>query len=201
MEQTEIDPQSDKPVLNIIGDKVALGPMHKGMLSAFVRWDNDFAVAVMSGDPLRPVSPDRIEANLEQLSKEQSVDAVRFAIYERATLRLIGGTELRHINRTMRIAEYGIMIGEKDCWGKGYGTETTFLMLDYAFTVLGLHNILLETYAYNERAIRAYTRAGFRVIGRRREAARVGGLIYDVVFMDCLANEFRSPLKRVVDLP
>ena len=76
MEQTEADLQADKPVLNIIGDKVALGPRHKGMLTAFVRWNNDFAVALLSGDSLRPVSPDRVEANLEQLSKEQGNDTV-----------------------------------------------------------------------------------------------------------------------------
>jgi RimJ/RimL family protein N-acetyltransferase len=67
--------------------------------------------------------------------------------------------------------------------------------------VLGLHNVLLSTYGYNERAVRAYTRAGFRVMGRQREAARLGDQVYDVIFMDCLATEFRSPLKRVVELP
>jgi RimJ/RimL family protein N-acetyltransferase len=126
---------------------------------------------------------------------------VNFAIYEQASLRLIGNVGLRHIDKTRRTAEYGIIIGEKDCWGKGYGTETTILMLDYAFTVLGLHNVLLSTYGYNERAVRAYTRAGFRVMGRRREAARLGDQLYDIIFMDCLATEFRSPLKRVVELP
>jgi RimJ/RimL family protein N-acetyltransferase len=200
MEQTEADFRGEKPVLNIIGDKVALGPVERSMIPDFARWENDFAVAVMSGDPLRPLSRAQMEERFARAREEDSRTVV-FAIYERASLRCIGSAGLHHIDKTHRKAEYTILIGEKDCWGKGYGTETTILILDYAFTVLGLHNVLLSTYGYNERAIRAYTRAGFRVIGRRREAVRLGDQIYDIIFMDCLATEFRSPLRRVVELP
>jgi RimJ/RimL family protein N-acetyltransferase len=67
-------------------------------------------------------------------------------------------------------------------------------MLDYAFTILGLHNVMLTVDSYNERGIRAYTRAGFKVIGRRRESHRLGDRPFDVILMDCLASEFESPL-------
>lgn len=201
MQQTDTDFQDEKPILNIVGDKVALGPIHKKLIPDMLRWENDFAVTVLSGDPIRPVTLESIAARYEQESKEINPRSVEFAIYERATSRCIGTAGLRHINKTHRNAEFGIMIGEKDCWGKGYGTETTILVLDYAFTVLGLHNILLSTYGYNERAVRAYTRAGFRVIGRQREAARQGNQVYDIIIMDCLATEFRNPLKRVIELP
>jgi len=201
MENTEADLQSEKPVLNITGDKVALGPLQKSMIPAFLRWDNDFAVTSMSGDPLRPVSREQIEERFEQHLKEARPSFIEFAIYEQASMQVIGTAELRNIAWQHRTAEYSIVIGEKSCWGKGYGTETTILMLDYAFTVLGLHNVLLNTFGYNERAIRAYTRAGFRVMGRQREAARLGDQIYDIIFMDCLATEFRSPAHRVIEQP
>lgn len=68
-----------------------------------------------------------------------------------------------------------IFLGEKDEWGKGYGTEATRLMLDYVFTALGLHNIMLKAFGYNERGIRAYRRAGFKEIGWRREAHWLAG--------------------------
>ena len=193
--------QEEGPIINITGEKVALGPTHKGMLPYFEKWDNDFAVSIMSGDALRPVTREVIEANYERHSKEDQGHVVDFAIYEYATMRLIGATSLRHIVFVHGNADFGIYIGEKDCWGRGYGTEATILMLDYGFTVLGLHNILLSTYGYNERAIRAYTRAGFREMGRWREAARVGDRRYDIVFMDCLASEFSNPLKRIIEFP
>lgn len=200
MEQTESDLQGEKPVLNIVGNKVALGPVQKNMFPLFFQWENDFAVSLMSGDAIRPVSQESIEENYERHRKDNH-DFVEFALFEQASWQCIGTTHLRHINKVHRTAEFGIFIGEKSCWGKGYGTEATILILDYAFTVLGLHNVLLSTYGYNERAIRAYTRAGFRVMGRQREAARQGDQIYDIIFMDCLATEFRNPLKRVIDLP
>src|SRR5260370_638003 len=105
MEQTEADQQSDKPILNISGDKIALGPMQKSMIPAFVRWENDFAVALMSGDPIRPVSRESIEARFERELKDESHRGVDFAIYERASMRLIGIAGLKHIDKTRRTAE------------------------------------------------------------------------------------------------
>jgi diamine N-acetyltransferase len=115
-----------------------------------------------------------------------------FCIYERSTMRPIGTTSLEEINRIHSAAEFDIRIGEKDCWGKGYGTEATRLMLDYGFTALGLHSIRLVVLSYNERAIHAYTRAGFKRAGRIREAWRLGGRAYDLIQMDCLSTEFQS---------
>ena len=63
-------------------------------------------------------------------------------------------------------------------------------MLDWAFTVMGLHNVLLVTFSWNLAAIRAYTKAGFREVGRRRGAAVTLGRRYDQVLMDAVAEEF-----------
>ena len=63
-----------------------------------------------------------------------------------------------------------------------------------ALPAWGLPNIDLTVFSFNERGLRAYQRAGFQVIGRRREAHRLGGRAYDVIYMDCLATEFVSPV-------
>jgi len=202
MGQLEPEPQAqEKPIINIVGVKVALGPFHKGLLPLFTKWDNDFDVCFLSGDPLRPVMKEEIETYYENHSKEEQRNRVQFVIYKQATLQPIGLTDLRRMDYRNGTAEFGIGIGEKDCWDKGFGTEATILMLDYGFTILGLHNILLETYSYNERAIKAYLRAGFRIIGRRREAHRWGNKLYDDVIMDCLSTEFHNPIKPILELP
>src|SRR5207249_3258752 len=121
-------------------------------------------------------------------------DVVTFTIYERSTLEPIGNTDLRNIHPVNRTAEFGLMIGEKERWGRGYGTEVARLMLDYGFNCLGLHNIMLRVFSNNERGIRAYSRAGFKEIGRRREARLIGRKTYDEIYMDCLATEFESPV-------
>jgi diamine N-acetyltransferase len=177
------------PPFLLVGELVALGPAHRGLMPLIWKWENDLELSLLTGDPARPLTPEGIEAVYEHFSKA-GPDATGFAVYERATLRPIGTAGLSSINASHRTAELGIGIGEHDCWGKGYGTEATRLVLDYAFTMLGLNNVMLRVFSYNERAISAYKRAGFQEIGRRREAQRVGDRAYDVIFMDCLARDF-----------
>ncbi|MER3406714.1 MAG: N-acetyltransferase [Chloroflexota bacterium] len=183
-------PSPEQPILNVIGEKVALGPLRRDLLPLYLKWINDFEVTRSLAAGMRPMTWEAEEEWYARISKSER--DVAFTIYERATLRPIGNTGLHRIDDRHRTAEFGIMIGEKDYWGKGYGTETTALMLEYGFLALGLHNIMLRVYSFNERAVRAYTRAGFRVMGRQREAYRLGGRAYDVIYMDCLATEFQS---------
>lgn len=197
-DNTEEQPAREEPIVNIVGDKVALGPLHDDLLPLLIRWDNDFATADLQGGDMRPRSRHAVAAFWEPLIHGGREDRVDFVIYERATLRPIGHANLRDLDGVRRTAEFGITIGERALWGKGYGTEATILALDFGFTILGLHNVMLDTWSYNERAIRAYTKAGFREIGRRREAQRIGAAVHDVVFMDCLATEFRNPLGSVI---
>jgi RimJ/RimL family protein N-acetyltransferase len=189
-EMKKTDPL-DPPILNIVGEKVALGPRRREMLPLYLKWMNDFEVTRTLASQLRPMTLEAEEKWWETSSVNPHVAA--YTVYERETLRPIGNTDLGDINFFHRTAVFGLLIGEKDCWGKGYGTEATRLMLDYGFTGLGLHNLMLEVYSYNERAICAYRRAGFKEIGRRREALRLGGRAYDLIFMDCLSTEFESP--------
>jgi RimJ/RimL family protein N-acetyltransferase len=179
------------PIINITGNKVALGPWRHELLPLYLRWINDWEVTRTWMPRLAPRTLEAQEAIYERISKG-SEDIIDLTVYERSTLRPIGYTVLEDIRPRARTATFHLLIGEKECWGQGYGTETTILMLDYGFTLLGLHNIHLTVDSFNERAIRAYTRAGFRVYGRRREARPFGGQVYDTIYMDCLATEFQS---------
>ena len=78
--------------------------------------------------------------------------------------------------------------------GRGYGTETTSLVLDYAFTMLVRHNVMLAVYDVNPAGIRAYEKAGFKEFGRRRQSHRIGGELRDEIFMQSLSDEFESPV-------
>jgi RimJ/RimL family protein N-acetyltransferase len=179
----------DAPPVTLVGELVALGPVHKGLLPLLWKWESDLRLSALTGDPSRPKTPEGIEQLYEWYSKAGE-DSAGFVLYERTPMRPIGTAGLISINHLHRTAELGISIGEHDCWGKGYGTEATRLILDYAFNALALHNVMLRVFSYNQRAIRAYLRAGFREIGRRRQAQRIGSQVYDVVLMDCLATDF-----------
>ena len=194
---------SEMPIVNVLGKKVSLGPTMRSQIPTIYRWSNDFQVSVLSGDPLRPVTLESLYADYDRQSAKEEPQQkwIEFSMYERASMRFIGLTSLRHLDHRNQTATFGIIIGEKDCWHKGYGTEATKLILDYGFTVLNLHNIDLSTYAYNEASHKAYLRAGFREIGRRREAHRWRNHVYDEVIMDCLATDFVGTETPVLELP
>ena len=184
----ELDPKHPA-VLNVAGDLVALGPLRRDLLHHYHRWINDFATLRTLAIPPGPMTLEAEAAWYDGPSK----DGVIFTIYERSSGRPIGNTDLREIDYRNRSASFGILIGEAECRGKGYGTEATRLVLDVAFTALGLHSVLLTTYAFNLAGYHAYLKAGFKEIGRRRECRWMGGRLWDEIFMDCLATEFVSP--------
>ena len=185
--------EDQQPIINIAGEKVALGPLRRDVVPLHQKWSNDLKVTRFLG-AMRPVTLEADEDEYSRVSKQEN-DAL-FTIYEKPRLRPIGTTSLNHIDYANRTAEFGIMIGDKESWGKGYGTEVARLMLDYGFTCLGLHNICLWVYAANKRGIRAYQRAGFKMAGRVRQGQRLGGQAYDNILMDCLATEFQGGTLR-----
>ncbi len=190
---TEDRPRSsEEPVLNIVGNSVALGPLRSDLLPLYKRWINDFGTTRMIELPPGPMTDEKQQDWYERQSRAEG--DVPFTIYERETLRPLGNTSLHDVDHRNRRAAFGILIGETNCRGKGYGTETTRLMLDYAFNALGLNNVMLTVFEFNPAGIRAYEKAGFRELGRQRECRLMGGRVYDEVYMDCLASEFKSPV-------
>ena len=181
-------PENQQPILNIIGGMVALGPLRRDLVPLYQRWSNDFEVTRF-WDNMSPMPFEGPEEWYARASKKKN--EAHFTIYMKAQLRPIGAAGLDAINHAHRTAEFFIVIGEKECWGKGYGNEVTRLMLEYGFTCLGLHNINLWVNAANERGIRAYRRAGFQMAGRLRQGVRLGGRAHDLILMDCLSTEFQ----------
>jgi len=183
--------RTTQPVVNIEGELVALGPHRRDLLPTYQRWVNDFATLRTLAIPPRPMT---LEAETDWFEAVANASSdIGFTVYERRTWRPVGNTGLHGVDHRNRSATFGILIGEPDCRGRGLGTEVTRLMLDYAFTALGLHNVLLTVYEFNRAAQRAYQKAGFREIGRRRQCRLMGGRLWDEIYMDCLATEFESP--------
>lgn len=181
-----------------MGEKVALGPMRKDLIPAYVRWYNNLHMLCSLGDPPQPLTPAQKERWYENANTASGSNTT-FTIFEHDSARPIGISGLYRVDFRNRTAEFAITIAEPDARGRGYGTEATRLMLDYAFTALGLHNVMLRVFAFNLAGIRTYTKAGFREFGRRRECYVMGGKTWDVIYMECLASEWQpSPVLAEV---
>jgi RimJ/RimL family protein N-acetyltransferase len=194
------DDAADRPLVNIVGERVALGPFSRESLPRYQSWMNDIATQGWAGFPDRPdpLSDERMALWYERVATDQ--ERMYFTIYEMTAWRAVGFCVLRDIDQQNRTAEFGMTIGDPADRGKGYGTEAVTLLLDLAFTGLGLNNVQLEVFEFNHAGLRTYQKAGFKEIGRRRRAYFMGGKLWDIVYMDCLAEEFTSPvLSRILD--
>jgi RimJ/RimL family protein N-acetyltransferase len=60
---------------------------------------------------------------------------------------------------------------------------------------------MLTVYAYNVAGQRAYAKAGFREYARRRECHQMGGRLWDMIYMECLATNFTSPVLAPIFTP
>lgn len=179
-------PAEPAPHLIVTGERVALGPLRQDLVPVYARWVTTLEVARGVGSTVvYTVEAER--AWYEEAAKPDPRQAL-FTVYDRLDPAPIGTTGLTGIDHRHGTATFGIMLGERR--GQGLGTETTRLVLDWAFTVLGLHNVDLVVFAWNKPAIRCYEKAGFRQIGHRRGGAVCMGRRFDVVIMDAIAEEF-----------
>lgn len=174
--------------LNIVGEQVALGPLRSDLLDLYQRWLNDFSTMRNLGDTLRPTARETVAAWYAR--RTTAPDTFVFLIYARVPVRPIGIAQLQQVDLRNRCAEYVVAIHEPDARGRGYGTEVTRLVLDFAFQSVGLHSVYLAVFAFNHGARRAYEKAGFSVCGRRRAALLLDGRYWDEDIMECLASEY-----------
>jgi diamine N-acetyltransferase len=138
---------------------------------AFQRWNADREIAELLRHDLEPLTPAQSRGYFETFILPSSARGTCFAIHERTSKRLIGTTALTDRIRSKNgvSALFRIVIGEKDVWDKGYGTEATRLLAEEAFGNMGLSEIRLEVFNHNQRAIAAYSKVGFEVTGEHVE--------------------------------
>src|SRR3954454_10979201 len=187
---------SHEPDLVVVGQKVALGPLRLDLAATYARWMNQLEVrrGLDQMGIATPQSQEKwVEENLEKRA-EREPSVVEFTVYDRADSAAVctaGLLEISHANGT---AGFGIFIGERR--GQGLGTEATRLVLDFAFHMLELRNVLLETLEWNVAGLKAYERAGFRRIGVRRGAVMSGQRPTDVVLMDAVPQDVGASVLR-----
>ncbi|MFN8385933.1 MAG: GNAT family protein [Anaerolineales bacterium] len=156
-----------------------------------VRWQTDTEFHRLADiDPAMLVSSKRIQQRAEERI-EKGFMPKRYAFYARtlADDQLIGFLVL-WLDLVHNEVWVGLGIGERDFWGKGYGTDMMKLALRYAFTELNAHRVSLGLHSYNERAKRSYEKAGFRYEGTTREDARHGDVYTDGLWMGILREEW-----------
>jgi len=172
------------------GEQIVLRRHVPANLRAFQRWYADPEVVRLTRYQDSPMRPEEIERFFA--ARALGADSLAMAIHVRASDLLVGTCALSQLDADNGSALFHITIGEKEAWGRGFGTEATRLMIDHAFGGLGLHRVGLTVFSFNERAIRSYRSVGFVVEGRARDAIWRDGRWWDEIAMSILDSDWKA---------
>ena len=172
------------------GSLVLLRPLERTDLNdRYLSWLNDLEVTRYTETGIFPSTDEDLGNYYRSVTGSKS--DVILAVVDRKSGQHIGNVKLGPIHWVHRRATFGILIGEKEFWGKGVGLEATRLMVQYGFERLNLHRIELGVLADHESAVRCYKKAGFKEEGRMRESHFREGEYKDGLRMGLLRSEYK----------
>jgi len=176
------------------GALVSLRPLELSDLNdRYLQWLNDPEVTRYLETGVFPTTRQDLERFYAAVMS--SSNNVMLAIIERRSGTHVGNLKLGPINWIDRRTLFGILIGEKDFWGKGIGEESTRLAVGYAFEKLNLNRVGLAVFEEHTSAIRCYEKVGFKVEGCFREEMFREGRYRNRLWMGCLRSDYRGKVK------
>ncbi len=172
------------------GEKIYLRPLtEEDALGHYPAWLNDHKVCSGNTHAVYPYSTEEAVNFIRQSRGRR--DAIVLAIVEKERRRHIGNVSLQSINFIARSAELAILLGEKESWGKGIGTEASFLMIRHAFLNLNMHRVYFGTPASNRGMQKIGENLGMSKEGCCREAFYKNGKYEDIWEYGLLRSEFK----------
>ncbi len=181
------DENKELPLVNEEGEKVRIREKRVEDIRNEYSWRVDPELSRL--DATRPMTMSY--EDFFRYSKEE----MQFLNYrsKRLAVETLGGVHIGNImyydlNMQNSQAELGIMIGDKDYWSSGYGTDTVNTLLRHLFTTLELDRVYLHTLSWNYRAQASFAKSGFKLV---RNVKRGG---QDFILMEVLRSDWEEPI-------
>ena len=181
------DENKELPLVNEEGEKVRIREKRVEDIRNEYSWRVDPELSRL--DATRPMTMSY--EDFFRYSKEE----MQFPNYrsKRLAVETLGGVHIGNImyydlNMQNSQAELGIMIGDKDYWSSGYGTDTVNTLLRHLFTTLELDRVYLHTLSWNYRAQASFAKSGFKLV---RNVKRGG---QDFILMEVLRSDWEEPI-------
>jgi RimJ/RimL family protein N-acetyltransferase len=182
----------DKGEINMLkGKLVLLRPVQKSDITYFLKWFNDPEV-IQYLEMYLPMTEMSEQKFIEELGTSLATTVAFFVIeaINGEQNKPIGSIALGRINAKDHSATFGLAIGDKQYWSRGYGNEAANLIIRYGFEQLNLHRISSSAWSFNERSIRLHLKLGFREEGRRLEAVYKNGAYHHEVMFGLLRQDW-----------
>lgn len=161
-------------------DRLVLIPLSMDHVSEnYVNWMNDPRVIryLESGGDYT------IEKLKAYLTSVVQSEILFWAIHKKSDRKHIGNIKIDPINLKHGLGEYGILMGDRAEWGRGYAKEASKAVIDYCFFKVNLRKITLGVVAENSPAVELYKKLNFRIEGLLKEHQYYEGNLCDILRM------------------
>ena len=178
-----------KKKIRVEGEKIVLRSISEDdVTQRYLNFLNDKVVTKFLDAGMKEHSIDELKSYVkDKISKK---DCIFLAVIDKESGMHIGNVKIEPLDYENRKAEIGIMVGDQNFWGKGYGTEAMRIAVKFCFHDLNLNRVTLGVIADNIQAIKAYKNVGFVQEGFFREDVVRNGKKYDRILMGLLKKEF-----------
>lgn len=175
---------------------VKLAPLQPEHVAQFYTWLRDSKVIKYSLSAFQNMTTTK---QIDQwfAATLQQANSLNLGIFLEETNVLIGYAGLSGISVTNQSSEYFIFIGDKTSWRKSVDTAVTKQIVCIGFTSYQLNRIMLTVSESNTAGLKAYTKAGFIVEGRLRQATCRQGVFHDKIVMSVLKAEWKPQTHKV----
>lgn len=178
----------------LIGKRIYLRPLFEEDIHLLMLWTNDPEVRLFLNRGFPTMEAEEKEW-IEYLHKNKGCNIVLMICLIEGD-KPIGTMGLHGINQKDGTATTGALIGEKEYWGKRFGTESKMILLNHAFNTLNLRKVCSSVLAFNKRSRRYNDKCGYRIEGTLKKQYFVNGRYVDEVLMAVFKDDF-MPLWRV----
>lgn len=173
----------------IIGEHINLRALQRQDRNKVLEWVNNPEIKKLIGG-IFPIS----EIEHEKWFESRVLDPINklFAIELSQNNTIIGIIGLKNVDLINRSSEIYVYIGDKEYWGKGYGTESIKLLVEFCINELNLHRLYLYVFDYNKRAIASYKKVGFKIEGVLRDSLYRYGKYHNSLLMSVLRSDLED---------
>jgi RimJ/RimL family protein N-acetyltransferase len=154
------------------------------------RWTHDpDYLHLIESDPVRPLTAEQIRRKYEAVERDGQKQFL-LAIRLKTDDRLLGFVAVEDITWNHGSAQLRLSLGEVADRRQGYGSEALRLALRWVFGEMNLHRIGVRVFEYNEGALRFFTKHGFVMEVRQRQALNRLGRRWDLIWLGLLDREW-----------
>lgn len=174
---------------------IKLVPIDNIEIDLLKKWQNENDIKYPLMGFRFPIQQGAVENWLLQVRKDNGTRRVVFGIQmNKSHTGVISLNNIDYINRS---ASFGVFVADKKNNNKGIASESSKIILDFAFNGIGLNRIDLEVLTKNKNAIYLYKKLGFKDEGIKRAKFFADNSFHDVKIMSILKSEYKTDINKI----